>query len=301
VLPSGDGQKGGDFESWLYLVPDEQPNEGLICGANLGQLAVGMWTYVSDRGELPPPETWSSHIRDYMREGDAILACPSRPQAIRYAVNAQLFEVTLEEIELPIESIVVLFESALGHPNPVGGAAAVPGQGVHDGRINVAFADGHVELVDVDTAKGLLEQRIAQPRTRGIVDINTVRADELSSLAYIDPELAAAIVEHRDDLPEGRFTSADELLVVPDIDRDVLGRIAPLITVRPAGTPSPALVDINSATAEEIDTLPGIGPERTRRIVERRRRRPFTEARDLLEVDGIGEATLAGLRDRIRF
>ena len=57
------------------------------------------------------------------------------------------------------------------------------------------------------------------------------------------------------------------------------------------------LVDINRATAEELDGLPGIGPVLARRIVEfRERHGPFALVEDLLEVPGIGPRILERLR-----
>ncbi len=57
-------------------------------------------------------------------------------------------------------------------------------------------------------------------------------------------------------------------------------------------------VDINTADAEELDTLPGIGPVLAERIIAwRQANGPFMEIEQLLEVSGIGEATLAELRE----
>ena len=59
-------------------------------------------------------------------------------------------------------------------------------------------------------------------------------------------------------------------------------------------------VNINTADAERLDTLPGIGPVLARRIIDwRTANGPFTDPEQLLEVDGIGQATLDGLRDHI--
>jgi len=54
------------------------------------------------------------------------------------------------------------------------------------------------------------------------------------------------------------------------------------------------LVDINSASAAELDALPGIGPAIAARIIEQREANgPFTTVEDLQEVKGIGAALLA--------
>jgi competence protein ComEA len=71
-------------------------------------------------------------------------------------------------------------------------------------------------------------------------------------------------------------------------------------TDRRGGTPGAGPVPINTADASTLVTLPGIGPVLAARIVEHRERHgPFTTAEDLLGVAGIGEATLAALRDHI--
>lgn len=57
-------------------------------------------------------------------------------------------------------------------------------------------------------------------------------------------------------------------------------------------------VDINTAGAEELEALPGIGPVLAGRIIEYRERHgPFGSLRDLLKVSGIGEKKLAELED----
>lgn len=58
-------------------------------------------------------------------------------------------------------------------------------------------------------------------------------------------------------------------------------------------------VRINSASAGELQQLPGIGPALAQRIVETRNSGRFTSAEDLLRVPGIGKAKLAKLRDYV--
>jgi competence protein ComEA len=63
---------------------------------------------------------------------------------------------------------------------------------------------------------------------------------------------------------------------------------------------APALVDLNVATAEELDTLPGVGPATAAAILEHRSTHgPFTSVEDLLDVPGIGEAKLEQLRELV--
>lgn len=59
-------------------------------------------------------------------------------------------------------------------------------------------------------------------------------------------------------------------------------------------------ININTAPAEDLTALPGIGETRARSIVEwRRDHGRFQSVTDLLQVPGIGEATLEGLLDYI--
>jgi competence protein ComEA len=66
--------------------------------------------------------------------------------------------------------------------------------------------------------------------------------------------------------------------------------------------PSPAgPIDLNAATAADLDALPGVGPSTAEAILaERERRGGFRAVEDLLEVRGIGDAKLAALRDLVR-
>jgi competence protein ComEA len=59
-------------------------------------------------------------------------------------------------------------------------------------------------------------------------------------------------------------------------------------------------IDVNRATASQLETLPGVGPATSTAIVtERERNGPFLNVDDLARVPGIGPAKLAGLRDLV--
>ncbi len=59
-------------------------------------------------------------------------------------------------------------------------------------------------------------------------------------------------------------------------------------------------IDVNTADTETLELLPGIGPEKAAAIVAwREENGPFSQPEDLLEVSGIGEATLEEIRSLI--
>lgn len=69
------------------------------------------------------------------------------------------------------------------------------------------------------------------------------------------------------------------------------------VTVTPTGDPNVELLDINIATKEEFEALPGIGPATAQKIVDYRTANgPFTSIEDLDNVSGIGPATLDEIR-----
>lgn len=61
------------------------------------------------------------------------------------------------------------------------------------------------------------------------------------------------------------------------------------------------VVDLNTADAAALDTLPRVGPALAERIIAwRSENGRFTSVDDLLAVSGIGEKMLEALRDRVR-
>jgi competence protein ComEA len=70
----------------------------------------------------------------------------------------------------------------------------------------------------------------------------------------------------------------------------------------PATPPSPqtrlvGVVNLNTATGEELQLLPGIGPARARAVIEYRKAEgPFKRVEDLTQVSGIGERALERIR-----
>jgi len=75
----------------------------------------------------------------------------------------------------------------------------------------------------------------------------------------------------------------------------------PVVPVVGIPTPNASpLVNLNSATSDQLDSLPGVGPSTAKAIISYRNRKgPFKKVEDLLNVPGIGPAKVAALRDQV--
>jgi competence ComEA-like helix-hairpin-helix protein len=152
-------------------------------------------------------------------------------------------------------------------------------------------------------------ERRARPLEPGErLDPNRAPAEELDRLPGVGPATAAALVAFRDSV--GGVRAVGELVAVRGIGPATVERIRPWLDLS-TGPPatmarrgsrlgaragSGDAVPVNRADESLLQSLPGVGPALARRIVEARRIRRFTRVEDLLEVRGIGPATLERIR-----
>lgn len=126
----------------------------------------------------------------------------------------------------------------------------------------------------------LVDQRRADFGTRFLLLPNPIYGD-----------WDAALFGHRHELSP----AAQDWLRLAQLRGFTVSRSAAAVAVAP-----PARLDPNTATAEQLTALNGIGPELARRIVEHRQTvGTFREVADLLLVKGIGPATLAAIQPHL--
>jgi competence protein ComEA len=96
------------------------------------------------------------------------------------------------------------------------------------------------------------------------------------------------------------LVDGEQLLVgVPVVGAPAMPGAAPSASP-PSSPTATTLVNLNTATLEQLDTLPGVGPVTGQAILDwRAANGAFTSVDELLEVDGIGDATLSDLRDLV--
>jgi competence protein ComEA len=165
------------------------------------------------------------------------------------------------------------------------------------------------------------------------IDLNHADRAELLQLPGIGEKLVERIEDYRRQ--HGPFRNVEELTQVHGIGAVTLQRLRPWISVegeqeqdeettpivkqapqsskrrgetasmdgakttktaarKEAGVARP--IDLNQATAAELQRLPGIGPTRALWILEERRKKPFKSVEDLMRVKGIKQKTLEKLR-----
>ncbi|MFB9145753.1 ComEA family DNA-binding protein [Halomonas alkalicola] len=80
--------------------------------------------------------------------------------------------------------------------------------------------------------------------------------------------------------------------------------LALLLGLAPLGAVAQEMapINVNTADAELLSELPGIGPAKAAAIIEEREANgPFESAEDLTRVSGIGAGTVANLEDQVSF
>jgi len=121
--------------------------------------------------------------------------------------------------------------------------------------------------------------------------------DALSAAGGLSPDGEAVSLNLADFLQDGQSlsipqtapTSAPNLNPVP----------APAIPNEPSESHRD-LIDINTASFEELDSLPGIGADKAQKIITYRQENgPFPTIEAIQEVSGIGPATYANIKDLI--
>ncbi|MEV6346615.1 ComEA family DNA-binding protein [Actinoplanes sp. NPDC051851] len=116
-------------------------------------------------------------------------------------------------------------------------------------------------------------------------------ADALAAAGGAEPGVDVAMLNLARRVADG------ELIMVGVTPSAGSGVVAPAV---PAGTAGGALVNLNTAGAAELDTLPGVGPVLAQRILDARTAAGgFTAVSDLRQVDGIGDARYEQLKDLV--
>lgn len=98
-----------------------------------------------------------------------------------------------------------------------------------------------------------------------------------------------------------RLVDGEQLVVSRGAARAGEGQGGAAVTASQSATVGDGPLDLNSATLEQLESLPGVGPVLAGRIVEWRvAHGRFSSVEELGEVTGVGDKTLANLAPRLR-
>ena len=216
-------------------------------------------------------------------------------------------------------------------------ALAVAGQFVRYLLTHPGDAPGQIQLLTTLPPGSPLAQRDsairqARPLEPGDrIDVDKATVTELTRLPKIGPRLAKVILANREE--HGAFGSLAALDRVPGVGAGLLKSIEPhvvfsgglsgsagqrvsgAVTAQLPGTaatesafplsrfpasPLSSPLNLNTATASELDALPGIGPSKAAAILQYRAEHgPFTAIDELARVPGFGPALVSRLGPRL--
>jgi competence protein ComEA len=219
-------------------------------------------------------------------------------------------------------------------PAPVPAAPAAPAATPRGAQVALGtFLAVLIGLLALRGYGGSLGARPTEPvPAADLIDLNTADQKELAQVPGVGPKMAEAIVDHR--RAHGPFKSVDELRTVRGVGPITFDRVRnqfrvsspppvavvevpaspqpPALAPAPAPAPVPAHrpaasgakkiqpgdppINVNTATADELQRLPGVGPVMAQAIIAARAAAPFQSANDLRKVKGIGQKTLDKLR-----
>ena len=175
---------------------------------------------------------------------------------------------------LALVAVLVLGGWYLSRGGPVVAPAAAPAIAVHDGA-------GGGGAVVVHVAGAVRDPGVYRMRAGSRVDDAVGRAGGATARADLTQVNLAAKVE------DGRQ------IVVP---RRVSAAAPGAAPVQP-GVP----LNLNTATLEQLDELPGVGPATAQKILDYREEHGgFGSVEELGQVPGIGDVRLAALREQVR-
>ena len=151
-----------------------------------------------------------------------------------------------------------------------------------------------IEIIEPSPSPIPTPAQLAVYVTGAVVDPGVYHLPEGSRIEEVLQAAGGATAEaDLDRVNLARKVHDEEQIYVPQVGEE--SPPAPLGSMSEGGP-----ININTASAAQLETLPGIGPILAQRIVDHRGAQgPFTAVEDIMKVQGIGEALFNEIRDLI--
>jgi len=114
-------------------------------------------------------------------------------------------------------------------------------------------------------------------------------------------EMAGGLKENADadSVNRASFVEDGQKIIIPVKGSEQGAASAAVQSTSSGEIPSTGLININTASRDELKTLTGVGDAIADRIIEYRSSNAFKSKEDIMSVKGIGESTYEKIKDRI--
>jgi competence protein ComEA len=205
-----------------------------------------------------------------------------------------------------IAAIVVVVTAAAGlaiwATMPAGGVAIEASAGPFDAHeVSVAVGSAKPAASGVASIAGAvvvvdIEGAVSEPGLHQLPDGGRV-GDAIAAAGGYDGDVdivaASRVLNLAQKLTDG------QQIHVPALGETPIAAASTAAAAASSGAAPAGLIDINEASADELDTLPGIGPVTAQKIIDARAQQPFATVDELQSRGVVGPSTFDKLRDLI--
>ncbi|WP_418740223.1 helix-hairpin-helix domain-containing protein [Enorma sp.] len=150
-----------------------------------------------------------------------------------------------------------------------------------------------IETVVVDVGGAVIEPGVVE------LDAGSRVADAIEAAGGLAIDADCTTLNQAQLLQDGQKVYVPKEGVPKEGEIDASGALVDSST-QEAGQAATTLVNINTATLEELDALPGVGPATAQAIIDDREANgPFASEEDIMRVSGIGEKKYEKLKGSI--
>lgn len=160
------------------------------------------------------------------------------------------------------------------------------------------------------------KEKLEQPQVQALMEVQSENAEAEVSLIMIhitgrikapgvvrlpaNARLLDAVEAAGGLQPDADSERINLSMKLKDEDRIHIPAIGEESDIIPVGVSTEkGQVDLNHATQAELESLPGIGPALSKRILDYRESTPFTAIEDIKNVSGIGDKLFEGMKEYI--